>query len=384
MWCVAFHRHQFVDDHAAGLADAPEVVALEVDQHHVLGAFLRMPDQLADAFGVIVASETRAGAGDRPGFHHIAMHRHQALRRGTDHAPANAAEHPRERRRVVAAQALEQGRRIQRGIERNLPAARQVGLEHVAGRKVIQHARHAIDIALRRVFIDPRGRLPLRQRRRRCGTRDIRHDPFEPGFLASFGDSDAFARAAVAQYRRRAAQRAGHRQTARGRRQRQHRFDLRRQFIAKQQGPATAERQAGIAAAGQAVCPPLPVQHVQETAFHARAVLVADHAIAPKRERFAGVQQQHVPASVRPGRAGFQQHPVARWIEAMQVEQVEAGGKGSADHRRSAPHRNPPLLRKGGSRHQMRRNTRVPLVPPKPKPFDTATCTCASRAVFGT
>ena len=34
--------------------------------------------------------------------------------------------------------------------------------------------------------------------------------------------------------------------------------------------------------------------------------------------------------------------------------------------------------------HQTRLNTRVPLVPPKPKPFDIATSIFASRAVFGT
>lgn len=33
---------------------------------------------------------------------------------------------------------------------------------------------------------------------------------------------------------------------------------------------------------------------------------------------------------------------------------------------------------------QIRRKISVPLVPPKPKPFDIATSTLASRATFGT
>jgi len=38
----------------------------------------------------------------------------------------------------------------------------------------------------------------------------------------------------------------------------------------------------------------------------------------------------------------------------------------------------------GPAGRQMRRNTRVPLVPPKPKPLDMATSTFAWRAVLGT
>ena len=36
-----------VDAHAAGLATRPDVVAAEVDEHHVLGALLRIGEQLA-------------------------------------------------------------------------------------------------------------------------------------------------------------------------------------------------------------------------------------------------------------------------------------------------------------------------------------------------
>ena len=67
---VAFHRHQLVHLDAAGHAHAAEVVAFEVDQHHVFGAFLGVADQVADARRVVVAVEARARAGDGPGLDH--------------------------------------------------------------------------------------------------------------------------------------------------------------------------------------------------------------------------------------------------------------------------------------------------------------------------
>src|SRR5690606_6555122 len=63
---VTLHHHQLVDLDAAGAADAAEVVALEVDQHHVLGALLGMADHLADALDLVVTRKPRPGAGDRP------------------------------------------------------------------------------------------------------------------------------------------------------------------------------------------------------------------------------------------------------------------------------------------------------------------------------
>src|SRR5690606_7823585 len=76
---VALHHHQLVDLDAAGSADAAEVVALEVDQHHVLGALLGVADQLADASGFVVAPQPRPRAGDGPGLDDVAADRDQAF-----------------------------------------------------------------------------------------------------------------------------------------------------------------------------------------------------------------------------------------------------------------------------------------------------------------
>ena len=73
--------HQFVDLDAAGHADATEVVAFEVDQHHVLGALLGMTDQLAHARGFVVGSQTRPRAGDGTRLDQAVAYADQALGR---------------------------------------------------------------------------------------------------------------------------------------------------------------------------------------------------------------------------------------------------------------------------------------------------------------
>jgi hypothetical protein len=62
---VALHREGFGDLDAADLGDAPDVVARQVDQHHVFGPFLRVVDQfLLDQ--PCPAPAWRRAAGCRP------------------------------------------------------------------------------------------------------------------------------------------------------------------------------------------------------------------------------------------------------------------------------------------------------------------------------
>src|SRR5690606_30451560 len=62
---VAFHSHQLVHLDTAGDAYPAQVVALEVDQHDVLGALLGVADQLADPQGFVITTDPRLGTGDR-------------------------------------------------------------------------------------------------------------------------------------------------------------------------------------------------------------------------------------------------------------------------------------------------------------------------------
>ena len=103
----------------------------------------------------------------------VAAHRHQAFGRGADHGPVIAREHAGERRGIVLAQALEEFARLYVAIETRAPAARQVGLEHIAGAEVIEHAAHAVGEALRFVFFQRDRRAPWRQHRLRCERGDV-------------------------------------------------------------------------------------------------------------------------------------------------------------------------------------------------------------------
>jgi hypothetical protein len=66
---IAFEHHQFVDLDAAGAADLAEIVALQVEQHDVFGAFLGVGEQFG-AQGPILGRVVAAapGAGNRPGL----------------------------------------------------------------------------------------------------------------------------------------------------------------------------------------------------------------------------------------------------------------------------------------------------------------------------
>ena len=66
---VALGHHEFVHFHGAGHADPAQVIALQVDQHDMLGALLRIGQQFL-ALGVVAGrrAAARAGAGDRAGL----------------------------------------------------------------------------------------------------------------------------------------------------------------------------------------------------------------------------------------------------------------------------------------------------------------------------
>jgi hypothetical protein len=63
---VRLDGHELVHLYRAGLAHPPEVVALEVDQHDVLGPLLRVSCERTHLTQVLAGlAAARAGAGDR-------------------------------------------------------------------------------------------------------------------------------------------------------------------------------------------------------------------------------------------------------------------------------------------------------------------------------
>ena len=65
---VVLDLHQLVDGHAAVLADAAEVVAAQVDEHHVLGPLLFVGEQFGGDPAIVLGGlAARTRSGDRAG-----------------------------------------------------------------------------------------------------------------------------------------------------------------------------------------------------------------------------------------------------------------------------------------------------------------------------
>ena len=125
-----------LDLHRPGQADAREVVAAEVDEHHVLGAVLLRGEQ---PLRVAVARARRAG--DRVHRRARAVEPDERLRRRADEGDAVELEQEEVRRRVDAAQRPVD--RERRGAGAPLRPLREDDLERVAGADVLLAALDA-------------------------------------------------------------------------------------------------------------------------------------------------------------------------------------------------------------------------------------------------
>ena len=136
--------------HAARLRDPPEVVAFEVDDHHVLRGVLGARAQLGGQAGVLDGVATaRARALDRPRLQPVAVDQQQPLRRRRQHLDASVRPGGRievggEWRRAGAPQppvGLEAGHR-----QRCAEALREVDLVDVAGGDVAPRRLGALQV----------------------------------------------------------------------------------------------------------------------------------------------------------------------------------------------------------------------------------------------
>ena len=62
---IGLDGHELVDPHGARLTDTTEVIALQVNQHDVLGALLRVGGQLSHFCDVVALARTCACYGTR-------------------------------------------------------------------------------------------------------------------------------------------------------------------------------------------------------------------------------------------------------------------------------------------------------------------------------
>ena len=126
MYCGTLHR--------AELADPAEIVAAEIDEHHVLGPLLLVPLQLLGrAADRLRRSAARPGAGDRVRLDVPPFHAHQHLRRRPDDRQAAHADEIHVGRRVDVTKRAVDGERI--GCDVRLEPLRQHRLVDVARRR---------------------------------------------------------------------------------------------------------------------------------------------------------------------------------------------------------------------------------------------------------
>ena len=129
---VALEPHVLRHAHAAVLADAADVVAPEIDEHHVLGALLLVALQLVgEAQILLLGAAARPRAGDRMGLDVLPFDAHQHLGRRADDGEAAHADEIHVGRRIDVAQRAVDRERL--GLDVRLEPLRQHRLVDVAG-----------------------------------------------------------------------------------------------------------------------------------------------------------------------------------------------------------------------------------------------------------
>ena len=369
---IRFQRHEFRNLHRAGTAHTPEVVALKVDEHHVLGAFFRMRQQFLRQPAVLQRIlAARISPGDRPRADHAVAHLRQPLRRGADHGAAVGQGHQRrERRRVAPAQPAVEIHRISGRRQACAPLARQVDLKHIAGADVVQHPLYAGQKRIRRVV--PHRLHPEWSPRPCADALDVGAQQWQQRLLpVSLADQQRRARPMVANNRRRKTRRPGERKhriapwfTQRG-------FDFGAELVGQIHKPAAGERRHPLLPerTSRRVRAPGGVQCGQKRFLSG----VGIEGLAGKGEQDVVARRRRVVGDA------FEQMRITRRVQRVQVGEVREGLQGLTDSPGGGDAR-------AGSRgvHIRRRITSVPLVPPKPKEFDSATSIFMLRAAPGT
>ncbi len=307
---IGLDGHVFIDLNGPSPADASEVVALEINEHDVLGALLftvaKRPNQ---RLILGVRGPPRPGPGDRPRRNAVPADLEQALRRRADHGKFAVAQQSREWARVGRTQARMNCGGVDTQQRFAAPAPRQVRLVDIARRDVIERSTHRRQKILRIVLdenerarrTDHRGALRLH----------VRFEPIQQVLAARFSDEPGAPRGAVADPRGRSTQRERNDWVA-GRRQSEARFDLGSDLIAEIDEPSAAERQGSGHGLRSKRRPPA-LERVEKPAAGMR-VGSRDRAVAAKTQALARADRQDVvggPAGGRRRRAAFENPRIA-------------------------------------------------------------------------
>ena len=127
---VALDLHVLADGHGPRPRDPPEVVAAEVDEHHVLGTLLGVALELLGEQGVLaIVRAARTGPGDGVGGELVALDLEEQLRRCADDLEAGGPDEEQVRARVDPPQGAVEADPVERGPRRGVdPGGRTTGV----------------------------------------------------------------------------------------------------------------------------------------------------------------------------------------------------------------------------------------------------------------
>ena len=155
--------------HRARARYATDVVAREIDEHHVLRALLLRRAKLGLVRRVLrIVPAARSRSGDRVHDDLPALHAHEGLRRRADKRGRGCLEQEHVRRRIHVTQRAVQRERIRRG--RDIEALREDDLDAVAFGDELARARDARHVFLGRAVrtdLDRAARARRGERRQR-------------------------------------------------------------------------------------------------------------------------------------------------------------------------------------------------------------------------
>jgi hypothetical protein len=138
---VAFDEEAVGDRHRAGLGDAADIVAAQIDQHQMLGAFLGIGHQIFGQRLVFLRRlAARAGASDGADRDLAAAQPHQHFRAGAHDLESRHRQVIKIGRRIEAAQGAIERKGRQR--ERAAEALAGHHLKHIARHDIFLGARH--------------------------------------------------------------------------------------------------------------------------------------------------------------------------------------------------------------------------------------------------
>ncbi len=139
---IALDLHEGGQPHGAELGNAPYVVSAEVDEHEMLGAFLRIGRELGSQYGVLLRrGAPGAGSRDRPESHLAVLHPNEDLGRAPDDMNVVTMQIVQVRCRIQGAQVSVSQERVRRG---DLDPAGKNSLKGVSRGDVFLDATHVI------------------------------------------------------------------------------------------------------------------------------------------------------------------------------------------------------------------------------------------------